>query len=120
MQPSAEFPEDRRINGVQASHDEHKSRKSSMLGGYQRFLIPCAGILSLTIGLTSSCTRPNVSAKTDEDQSVATVGTAVANTKPVAQHLTLSSELVPYQEIEVYAKVPGNVKELNVDYGSHV
>ena len=40
--------------------------------------------------------------------------------RPVAQRLTLSSELVPFQEIEVYAKEAGYVKELNVDYGSHV
>ena len=38
----------------------------------------------------------------------------------MAEHLTLSSELVPFQEIDVYAKEAGYVKELNVDYGSHV
>lgn len=38
----------------------------------------------------------------------------------MAQHLTVSSELVPYQEIEVYAKEAGYVKTLNVDYGDHV
>src|SRR6202030_214738 len=64
--------------------------------------------------------RPEVSAKTNDDQNVVTVGTAVVKTQPVAQHLTLSSELVPFQEIDVYAKEAGYVKELNVDYGSHV
>ena len=34
--------------------------------------------------------------------------------------MTLSSELVPFQEIDVYAKESGFVKELNVDYGTHV
>jgi RND family efflux transporter MFP subunit len=34
--------------------------------------------------------------------------------------LTLSSELVPFQEIDVYAKESGYVKQLNVDYGTHV
>ena len=34
--------------------------------------------------------------------------------------LTLSSELVPFQEIDVYAKESGYVKELKVDYGDHV
>ena len=38
----------------------------------------------------------------------------------MAEHLTLSSELVPFQEIDVYAKEAGYVKELNVDYGTHV
>ena len=40
--------------------------------------------------------------------------------RPMAQHLTVSSELVPFQEIDVYAKEAGYVKQLNVDYGSHV
>ena len=38
----------------------------------------------------------------------------------MAQHLTVSSELVPFQEIDVYAKEAGYVKELNVDFGTHV
>ena len=40
--------------------------------------------------------------------------------RPVGQQLTISAELVPFQEIEVYAKEPGYVRELDVDYGSHV
>jgi RND family efflux transporter MFP subunit len=32
----------------------------------------------------------------------------------------VSSELVPFQEIDVYAKESGYIKELSVDYGSHV
>ena len=48
------------------------------------------------------------------------VGTAEVQLRPMAQHLTVSSELVPFQEIDVYAKEAGYVKQLNVDYGSHV
>ena len=51
---------------------------------------------------------------------VASVGTAKVETRPLAEHLTVSSELVPYQEIDVYAKEAGYVKDINVDYGSHV
>lgn len=51
---------------------------------------------------------------------VPAVGFTEARLRPLAQRLTLSSELVPFQEIEVYAKEAGYVKELNVDYGSHV
>ncbi|HXM43093.1 MAG TPA: efflux RND transporter periplasmic adaptor subunit [Bryobacteraceae bacterium] len=39
---------------------------------------------------------------------------------PVERQLTLSSELVPFQEIEVYAKESGYVRQLNVDYGTRV
>jgi len=40
--------------------------------------------------------------------------------KSLGREITLSSELVPFQEIDVYAKESGYVKKLNVDYGTHV
>jgi RND family efflux transporter MFP subunit len=49
-----------------------------------------------------------------------TVAITEVQLRPIAQHLTVSSELVPFQEIDVYAKEAGYVKQLNVDYGSHV
>ena len=93
-----------------------------MLKRRLRVLSPLAGILFLAIGLSSSCTRRDVSAKTNDSpiSAVEEVGTVDVTLRPVAQRLTLSSELVPFQEIEVYAKEAGYVKELNVDYGSHV
>ena len=48
------------------------------------------------------------------------VGVVKVGKKDLGRTLTLSSELVPFQEIDVYAKESGFVKELNVDYGSHV
>ncbi len=38
----------------------------------------------------------------------------------MARYLTISSELVPFQEIDVYAKESGFVSKLYVDYGTHV
>ena len=72
----------------------------------------------LAVTFLSSCSRREVSAKTSDV--VTTVGTTIVKTRPMAQHLTISSELVPFQEIEVYAKEAGYVKELLVDYGTHV
>jgi RND family efflux transporter MFP subunit len=40
--------------------------------------------------------------------------------KSLGRQITLSSELVPFQEIDVYAKESGFVKKLMVDYGTHV
>jgi RND family efflux transporter MFP subunit len=40
--------------------------------------------------------------------------------KTLGRELTLSSELVPFQEIDVYAKESGYVQKLLVDYGTHV
>jgi RND family efflux transporter MFP subunit len=49
-----------------------------------------------------------------------TVGVVKIGRKALGRTLTLSSELVPFQEIDVYAKESGYVKQLNVDYGSRV
>jgi len=40
--------------------------------------------------------------------------------KTLSRQITLSSELVPFEEIDVYAKESGYVKKLYVDYGTHV
>ena len=48
------------------------------------------------------------------------VGVVKIGRKPLGRTLTLSSELVPFQEIDVYAKESGYVKQLFVDYGSRV
>jgi RND family efflux transporter MFP subunit len=49
-----------------------------------------------------------------------TVGVTNVVKKSLGRQITLSSELVPFQEIDVYAKQSGYVKKLFVDYGSHV
>lgn len=88
-----------------------------------RSWVPYTGMLILTLSL-ASCNRSDTSAKASApsggDQFEVEVGTSPVTIKPVAQYLTVSSELVPTQEIDVYAKVAGYVKTLSVDYGSHV
>jgi RND family efflux transporter MFP subunit len=51
---------------------------------------------------------------------VATVGVTRVVKKSLGRQITLSSELVPFQEIDVYAKESGYVSKLFVDYGTHV
>ena len=48
------------------------------------------------------------------------VGIVKIGRKPLARTLTVSSELVPFQEIDIYAKESGYIKDLPVDYGTHV
>src|ERR1700693_4613184 len=47
-----------------------------------------------------------------------TVGVTKVVKKSLGRQITLSSELVPFQEIDVFAKQSGYVKKLMVDYGS--
>ncbi len=38
----------------------------------------------------------------------------------LASQLEIASEFLPYQEIDVYAKVSGYIQKLYVDWGTHV
>ncbi|HEY3618380.1 MAG TPA: biotin/lipoyl-binding protein, partial [Candidatus Sulfotelmatobacter sp.] len=49
-----------------------------------------------------------------------TVGVTKVVKKSLGRQITLSSELVPFQEIDVFAKQSGYVNKLMVDYGTHV
>jgi len=71
----------------------------------------------LTLGLSSCNGGRNVKASAEQ---AVTVGVTSVVKKTVSRQITLSSELVPFQEIDVYAKESGYVQKLDVDYGTHV
>jgi RND family efflux transporter MFP subunit len=84
-------------------------------------LTPLAVAAVLLIGLLDGCSATeNVRAGGTAVESAITVGVTPVTRKPVSRNLTLSSELVPFQEIDVYAKQSGYVRDLKVDYGSRV
>lgn len=74
--------------------------------------------IALAVSL-SSCSRDRPNHVQAEGPAI-TVGVAKVVKKSLARHITLSSELVPFQEIDVYAKESGYVKKLMVDYGTRV
>ena len=80
-------------------------------------LATAAGLSAILIALLPSCGK--VRAKSDSPVAV-TVGVTKVTRKTLQRQITLSSELVPFQEIDVYAKESGFVKKLYVDYGSYV
>ncbi|HLG96158.1 MAG TPA: efflux RND transporter periplasmic adaptor subunit [Bryobacteraceae bacterium] len=90
----------------------------------KKFSIVCiAGIIAAGAWCLASCGKTEraasantVSAAPQSDS----VGVAKVSRKSLGRTLTLSSELVPFQEIEVYAKESGYVRKLSVDYGSRV
>lgn len=51
---------------------------------------------------------------------IVTAGVTRVVRKTLDRQLTMSSELVPFQEIDVYAKESGFVRKLMVDYGTRV
>src|SRR5579863_9085823 len=67
----------------------------------------------------SSCSR-NGDEKVQASGETVTVGVTKVVKKSLGRQITLSSELVPFQEIDVYAKESGYVRKLDVDYGTRV
>ena len=83
------------------------------------FLLGCIVLFG---GVLASCGKgekasANTAGATFEGVSV---GVTKVTRKALGRTLTVSSELVPFQEIDVYAKESGFVKTLNVDYGTRV
>jgi RND family efflux transporter MFP subunit len=67
-----------------------------------------------------ACSGNEVKVQAGANAAEVTVGVVSVKSMPLSRSLTLSSELVPFQEIDVYAKESGYVKELLVDYGTRV
>jgi RND family efflux transporter MFP subunit len=84
--------------------------------------IICAALSALGIallGFSASCSS-DAEKHVQASGPGVTVGVTKVTKKSLGRHITLSSELVPFQEIDVYAKEAGYVKKLLVDYGTHV
>src|ERR1700739_685051 len=79
-------------------------------------LAACAVFIAVDLSSCSGSGEKNVHAS----EPVVTVGVTRVAKKSLGRQITLSSELVPFQEIDVYAKESGYVKTLNVDYGTKV
>jgi RND family efflux transporter MFP subunit len=87
-----------------------------------RVFLACL-IAAMLGGLVSCASNGKASAESTTtaaaDDSL-TVGVIKAGRKAVERRLTVSAELVPFQEIDVYAKQAGYVRQLSVDYGTRV
>src|SRR5215831_19005183 len=82
----------------------------------------CTTLLATSLALLSLSTSCSNNAEKSVQASGPgiTVGVTKVIKKSLGRDITLSSELVPFQEIDVYAKEAGYVNKLLVDYGTHV
>src|SRR6185437_15727760 len=94
-------------------------RRKSRTHGWKRaaaFVAACVALIVLV-----SCAKSGVAHGGGVAESaLPTVAVTTVTHRPMARYLTTSSELVPFQEIDVFAKEAGFVSKLYVDYGSHV
>ena len=92
----------------------------------RRRLAPFALAAALTAtvaGAMAGCSGNHKAEADQTDQDARTAPTApvvkVAR-QNLANELEIASEFLPYQEIDVYAKVSGYIQKLYVDWGTHV
>ncbi|MGA2117033.1 MAG: efflux RND transporter periplasmic adaptor subunit [Bryobacteraceae bacterium] len=96
------------------------SNRPSKSTGFPRAVLalPLAAAICVLCGCSA---EGSAKAGGDSPQpALTTVGTVALTRKPIFRQLTVSSELVPFQEIDIYAKESGYVKQLLVDYGTRV
>jgi len=86
-----------------------------------RFAAALACLVAAGAAGSIGCGRGSkVSASYNQEPAGANVGVTKVIRKTLDREITVSSELVPFQEVDVYAKEAGYVKDLRVDYGTRV
>ena len=111
-------PEKRGIQNLVNGFSNFRVGIREQAGRFKLLLSALAAIAVLLAFAFSGCSAGS-NAKANAEQEV-TVGVTKVVKKTLGRQLTLSSELVPFQEIDVYAKESGYIRKLNVDYGTHV
>jgi RND family efflux transporter MFP subunit len=77
-------------------------------------------LIAIWIGATTGCEHPGGSARSGSaDVSLRAAVVQVRRT-PLSNTLSIAGEFLPYQEVELHAKVAGYIRNINVDIGDHV
>ncbi len=98
--------------------DESGSNRTRVCSSRRWALLALTVLIVTTVVNLSSCSGDGKQVQASGP--TITVGVTKVVKKSLGRQITLSSELVPFQEIDVYAKESGYVKKLMVDYGTHV
>lgn len=88
---------------------------------HYKLLALVAAVLCLMIAvLIVSRVRASAPAHTHNGRDVVPAAIAVAKRAPIGNTFSVAGEFLPYQEIEVHAKVAGYIRKINVDIGDRV
>jgi len=86
----------------------------------KKLIVPILAALVIAAAAASLSSCSGTEKQVHASEPAVTVGVTTVVKKTLGRQLTVSSELVPFEEIDVYAKESGYVKKLMVDYGTHV
>jgi RND family efflux transporter MFP subunit len=77
-------------------------------------------LVPMLVLMTWICGCGGTKSQADDSANAAHVAVVKVARQNVTSTLEIASELQPFQEIDVYAKVAGYIQQLNVDWGTHV
>jgi RND family efflux transporter MFP subunit len=89
---------------------------------HRKYAIPVIGIATICL-IAAFVISSRVRANTPSGSSTRAVpraAVAVAKRGNISNNLSIAGEFLPYQEVELHAKVAGYVRKINVDIGDHV
>ena len=89
-------------------------RKREIVIGFTVVLLGCV------IALVSLSVRKGNANGEDGDPQITPAAVALVARKPLAHSVTLSGEFVPFQQVDVHAKVAGYISKIYVDVGDRV
>jgi RND family efflux transporter MFP subunit len=80
-----------------------------------------AALLAVLLAATCACSRSGASATApDNSQNAVAAGVVTVVRRDLSNDLQIASEFIPYQQIDVHAKVSGYVQKLLINWGTHV
>lgn len=84
------------------------------------YLGPAAAAVSLCVLFSSCSDALKLHAHPEGSKAAPTVAVAKARPADLSHTVVLTAEFIPYQEIDVMAKIAGYIKQINVDIGDRV
>jgi RND family efflux transporter MFP subunit len=80
-----------------------------------------SAVLSVALlGMVASCVRADGPPHTNNGSNGVPAAVAIVKRTPIGNSYSVAGEFIPYQEIEMHAKVSGYVRKINVDIGDRV
>ena len=86
----------------------------------RRYFIASGILALLLLAVFFRLFGKNVRAEPTEDSAITPAAVAIVKRAPISNKITLSGDFVPFQEVDVHAKVSGYIRKLSVDVGDHV
>ncbi len=85
-----------------------------------KYIAIAAACLALVLVMLLRFASRDAQADRREETSVPTVAVTVVKRANISNTVTLSGEFVPFQQVDIHAKVAGYIRQIVVDVGDHV